>query len=87
MASEALRLIKEHFGNQTFRVRDAADAGIPRHILYEVPNITALPIIGATRTTSNGLIPRPRLPLPKPPGPPRGDSLQVRFRDASARHG
>ena len=47
MASEALRLIKEHFGNQTFRVRDAADAGIPRHILYEVPNITALPIIGA----------------------------------------
>ena len=36
MASEILRQIKEQFGNRPFRVRDAADAGIPRHILYRL---------------------------------------------------
>jgi predicted transcriptional regulator of viral defense system len=28
--------IKEHFGNQPFRVRDAVAAGIPRHTLYRL---------------------------------------------------
>ncbi len=28
--------IKEHFGNQPFRVRDAVAAGIPRHALYRL---------------------------------------------------
>jgi hypothetical protein len=36
LASEPPRQIKEQFGNQPFRVRDAADAGIPRHIPYRL---------------------------------------------------
>jgi hypothetical protein len=27
----ALGIIKQHFGNRPFRVREAVDAGIPRH--------------------------------------------------------
>ena len=28
------RIIKQHFGNRPFRVREAVDAGIPRHEIY-----------------------------------------------------
>lgn len=33
---QGLGPIKERFGNQPFRVRDAVDAGIPRHTLYRL---------------------------------------------------
>lgn len=36
MAQSALDLIQEYFGNRPFRVREAADAGIPRHAIYRL---------------------------------------------------
>ena len=36
MPRSELRIIKQHFGNRPFRVREAVDAGIPRHQIYRL---------------------------------------------------
>ena len=42
MARTDLAIIKEHFGNRPFRVREAVDAGIPRHSIYRLRDEGAL---------------------------------------------
>jgi len=42
MGSRDLAAIKQHFGNRPFRVRDAVDAGIPRHAIYRLRDQGAL---------------------------------------------
>jgi predicted transcriptional regulator of viral defense system len=37
-----LTSIKQHFGNRPFRVREAVDAGIPRHLIYRLRDAGAL---------------------------------------------
>lgn len=36
MSSSNLDTIKKHFGNRPFRVKDAVDAGIARHVIYRL---------------------------------------------------
>ncbi|MGC2372781.1 MAG: type IV toxin-antitoxin system AbiEi family antitoxin domain-containing protein [Solirubrobacteraceae bacterium] len=36
MPRSELRIVKQHFGNRPFRVREAVDAGIPRHQIYRL---------------------------------------------------
>lgn len=36
MPRPEMRIIKQHFGNRPFRVREAVDAGIPRHQIYRL---------------------------------------------------
>ncbi len=36
MPRSEMRIIKQHFGNRPFRVREAVDAGIPRHQIYRL---------------------------------------------------
>ena len=42
MASSGLELIKQHFGSRPFRVREAVDVGIPRHLIYRLRDEGAL---------------------------------------------
>lgn len=42
MPRSDLTIIKQHFGNRPFRVRDAVDAGIPRHLIYRLRDEGAL---------------------------------------------
>jgi len=42
MARSDLTTIKQRFGNRPFRVREAVDAGIPRHALYRLRDAGAL---------------------------------------------
>jgi hypothetical protein len=42
MARPELATIKQHFGNRPFRVREAVDAGIPRHAIYRLRDEGAL---------------------------------------------
>jgi predicted transcriptional regulator of viral defense system len=36
MARSELATIKQHFGNRLFRVKEAVEAGIPRHVIYRL---------------------------------------------------
>jgi len=42
MPRSDLTIIKQHFGNRPFRVREAVDAGIPRHQIYRLRDEGAL---------------------------------------------
>ena len=50
MARSDLDTIKEHFGNRPFRVKEAVDAGIARHIIYRLRDE------GALQTLSRGVM-------------------------------
>jgi predicted transcriptional regulator of viral defense system len=50
MQRSDLAIIKEHFGNRPFRVREAVDAGIPRHLIYRLRDQ------GALMTLSRGVM-------------------------------
>ena len=45
MARSDLTTIKQRFGNRPFRVREAVDAGIPRHALYRLRDEGALQVL------------------------------------------
>jgi hypothetical protein len=45
MARSDLTTIKQRFGNRPFRVREAVDAGIPRHALYRLRDEGALQML------------------------------------------
>ena len=45
MARSDLTTIKQRFGNRPFRVREAVDAGIPRHALYRLRDKGALQML------------------------------------------
>jgi predicted transcriptional regulator of viral defense system len=42
MPRSALTIVKQHFGNRPFRIREAVDAGIPRHQIYRLRDEGAL---------------------------------------------
>jgi len=52
MAESDLATIKQHFGNRPFRVREAVDAGIARHVIYRLRDE------GALLTLSRGVMQR-----------------------------
>jgi hypothetical protein len=45
MPRSAVASIKQHFGNRPFRVREAVDAGIPRHWVYRLRDEGALVVL------------------------------------------
>lgn len=45
MPQSELASIKQHFGNRPFRVREAVDAGIPRHRIYRLRDEGALVVL------------------------------------------
>lgn len=45
MPRSELTSIKQHFGNRPFRVREAVDAGIPRHRIYRLRDEGALVVL------------------------------------------
>jgi predicted transcriptional regulator of viral defense system len=45
MTRSALTLIRQNFGNRPFRVRDAVEAGIPRHLIYRLRDEGSLVVL------------------------------------------